>query len=205
MKYTHIAFDIDGTLIDSKYVCLQSLQDTMEAITGVRPSKEELDFTYALTSRNALKELHVPDVSAAQRLWDENYSRYEEAVVPFPGIPELLEELKGRGCSLGIITSQSRRDYAAGFARFPIAARFTTLVRSDEVAQPKPSPLPLLRYLELTGCSPAELLYVGDQEADLLCARGAGVDFALAGWGDPPRLTDWTYRLEKPEELLRYL
>lgn len=204
MKYTHIAFDIDGTLIDSKYVCLQSLQDTMEAITGIRPSKEELEFTYALTSWNALKELRVPDISAAQKLWDKNYSRYEKAVAPFPGIPELLEELKRRGCTLGIITSQSRRDYNSGFAHFPIAAHFTTLIRSDDVPEPKPSPLPLLRYMELTGCSRAELLYVGDQKADLLCARDAGVDFALAGWGNPKGM-DVELRLEAPEELLSCL
>lgn len=202
MKYTHIAFDIDGTLLDSKYVCLQSLQDAIEAITGTRPTKEELDFTYALPSRVALRELHVPDVDAAQRLWDHSYTKYEDAVIPFPGISELLEELNARGCMLGIITSQSRKDYASGFAHFPIAAHFTTLIRSDDVAQPKPSPLPLLRYMELTGCSPDELLYIGDQEADLLCAQGAGVDFALAGWGNPSAPWKVKYRFEKPRDVL---
>lgn len=205
MRYTHIAFDIDGTLIDSKYVCLQSLQDTMEAVTGVRPSKEELEFTYALTSWNALKELHVPDIPSAQRLWDKNYTKYEHSVAPFPGVPELLKELTARGCALGIITSQSRRDYEAGFAHFPIAAHFSTLIRSDDVPEPKPSPLSLLRYMELTGCSSDELLYIGDQEADLLCARDAGVDFALAGWGNPAAQWKVKYRFERPKDVLQYL
>lgn len=205
MRYTHIAFDIDGTLTDSKYACLQSLQDTVATLTGNRPSKEELFFTFALTSRNALKALHFSDLSATQALWDENYTKYEDTVVPFPGIPELLAELKRRGYSLGVVTSQSRRDYAAGFAHFAIAPYFTTLIRSDDVSEPKPSPQPLFRFMELAGCSPAELLYIGDQEADLLCAQGAGVDFAVAGWGDPEGRLKAGSRLEKPEDLLQYL
>lgn len=204
MRYTHIAFDIDGTLLDSRYACLRSLQDTLEAAKGVRPSQEELLFTYALPSRKVLEFFQFSDLSAGQDLWDKHYTKYEDTVRPFPGIPELVEELTRRGCSLGIITSQSRRDYAAGFARLPLAASFPTVIRSDDVAEPKPSPLPLLRYMELTGCSPEELLYIGDQEADLLCAKRAGVDFAFAGWGTPEGL-EAELQLDSPEELLGYL
>lgn len=34
MKYTHIIFDVDGTLIDTEYAILHSLQDTLKTITG---------------------------------------------------------------------------------------------------------------------------------------------------------------------------
>ena len=204
MRYTHIAFDIDGTLMDSRHACLRSLQDMLEAAKGIRPSEEELLFTYALSTRKVLEHFHFSDFSAAQELWHRHYLNYEHTVRPFPGIPELLEELTRRGRILGIITSQSHQDYAAGFAHSPLACRFTTVVRSDDVPEPKPSPLPLLRYMELTGCSPRDILYIGDQEADLLCARQAGVDFAFAAWGTPEGL-EAELRLETPEEVLRYI
>ena len=85
------------------------------------------------------------------------------------------------------------------------AAHLSVLVRAGETERPKPSPDPLLRFMELAGCRPSELLFVGDREGDLRCAQGAGVDFALAGWGNPTGQMDWTYRLEKPEDLLKLL
>ncbi len=204
MRYTHIAFDIDGTLLNSRYACLRSLQDALEEAKGIRPPESELLFTYALPSRVALEALQFSDLSAAQDLWDKHYTKYEDTVLPFPGIPELVAELNRRGCTLGIISSQSRRDYEAGFAHFDIARHFSTVILSDSMSEPKPSPQPLFRYMELAGCSPKDLLYIGDQNADLLCARGAEVDFAFAGWSGPEG-PEGTLRLESPEELLPYL
>lgn len=205
MKYTHIVFDIDGTMINSGYACLRSLQDTLEALTGSAPSREELAFTLGIPGIDALKQLGISDTSAAFQIWDRNLLKYWDTVTLFPGIPELLEELKRRGCELGIVTSQTRKEYAKDFAPLPVARHFTTLVRADDAPEHKPSPAPLFKFMELAGCGPAETLFVGDQEGDLCCARGAGVDFALAGWSHPNVPSGWTYRLEKPADLLQYL
>ena len=34
MKYKHIIFDIDGTLIDTEYAVLHSLQETIKGLSG---------------------------------------------------------------------------------------------------------------------------------------------------------------------------
>ena len=34
MKYKHIVFDIDGTLIDTEYAVLHSLQETIKELSG---------------------------------------------------------------------------------------------------------------------------------------------------------------------------
>lgn len=205
MKYTYIAFDIDGTLTNSEYACIRSLQDTLVSLTGAAPAQEELAFSLGIPGVDTLKILGIPDIPSAFQLWENNLKKYWDTVSLFPGIPELLEELTRRGCHLGVVTSQTREEYEEGFAPLPIAHHFTTLVRADDAPEHKPSPVPLLKFMELAGCQPSELLFIGDREGDLRCARGAGVDFALAGWGNPDKLMDCTYRLEKPEDLLRYL
>ena len=205
MKYTHIAFDIDGTLTNSECACLRSLQDTLEALTGAAPAWEELTFSLGIPGEDTLKRLGLPDVPSALELWVDNLRKYQDTIAVFPGIPELLSQLEERGVKMGVVTSQTREEYEEGFAPFPIARHFTTLVRADDAPEHKPSPVPLLKYMELAGCAPSELLFVGDREGDLRCARGAGVDFALAGWGNPGGQMAWTNRLERPEDLLKYL
>lgn len=205
MKYTHIAFDIDGTLTNSEFACLQSLQDTLEQLTGSAPAKEALTFSLGIPGVDTLRQLGIPDIPAAFQLWEDNLRKYGDTITLFPGIPELLEELEQRGCRLGVVTSQTKSEYEEGFACLPTARHFTTLVRAGETARPKPSPDPLLRYMELAGCRPDKLLFVGDREGDLRCARGAGVDYALAGWGNPTGQMEADYRLEKPEDLLKLL
>ena len=50
MGYKQIVFDVDGTLIDTEYAVIHSLQDTIRAINGKIISDKEL--TFALGIRN---------------------------------------------------------------------------------------------------------------------------------------------------------
>lgn len=43
MKYKHIVFDIDGTLIDTEYAVIHSLIKTITEITGNTPRYEDLN------------------------------------------------------------------------------------------------------------------------------------------------------------------
>ena len=205
MRYPYIAFDIDGTLVDSEFSCLQSFRDTLEELTGVVYTNEELAFSQGIPGLDALKRMDLPDIPRAFQLWRENQAKYRDTITIFPGISELLEELIQQGCTLGLVTSQTREEYEEGFAHLPIAHYFTIPIRADDASGHKPTPAPLLRFMELAGCKPSQLLYIGDRESDLRCARGAGVDFALAGWGNPTEQLQVDYRLEKPEDLLRHL
>ena len=59
MGYKQIVFDVDGTLIDTEYAVIHSLQDTIRAINGKIISDKELTFALGITGENALRRLGV--------------------------------------------------------------------------------------------------------------------------------------------------
>ena len=69
MRYKHIVFDLDRTLIDTERAILPSLRDTLEELTGRHYEEQALTFTLGITGADALKRLGIADIPAALSLW----------------------------------------------------------------------------------------------------------------------------------------
>ena len=93
MKYKHIVFDIDGTLIDTEYAVINSLIKTITEITGRAPQYESLKFALGITGRNALELLKILDIEDALKRWDRNMKLLQHTIQPFQGIKECLQSL----------------------------------------------------------------------------------------------------------------
>lgn len=202
MKYQHIVFDLDGTLMDTERAILPSLRDTLLARTGKHYPEEELTFALGITGEDALKRLGVDDIDGALALWVDTMHRYQDAVTLFGGVQEVLKALRDSGVALGIVTSQTYEEFDHGFAPFGVSGYFQVAIRAEDTEEHKPAPAPLLKYMELSGARPEEVLYVGDSVYDSRCAQAAGADFALALWGTHDPAIPATHRLKSPNQLL---
>ncbi len=204
MRYKEIVFDVDGTLIDTEYAVLHSLQDTIYHFTGETPETESLTFALGLTGEDALLRLSIADVNLALTYWEQALKSYKDSVQVFDGIEMLLRDLTTKGFRLGIVTSKTREEFDADFACFDIERYFTTIICADDTAKHKPNPDPLVKYMEKSGCRRTDILYIGDSIYDRQCAEAAHCDFALALWG-AKREMDGVRAVAAPGDILHSL
>lgn len=205
MKYEQIIFDIDGTLIDTDYAILHSLQDTIKYLTGNTVPFDNLSFALGITGDNALKKLNVGDIPFALKLWDKNMEKYSDSVKVFNDIPDLLSLLMKSGYKMGIVTSKTRKELEQDFSKFGLNQYFGTVICADDTKEHKPFSAPLLKYAEISGGSRKRMLYIGDSEYDRECAKGAGIDFALASWGNHVTEIQVECVLKNPIDLLSFI
>lgn len=206
MKYKHIIFDIDGTLIDTEYAVIHSLIKTITELTGIIPPYEDLKFVLGITGRKALEQLKIQDIERGLKLWDINMKLYQHTIRPFQNIRKCLHFLSMKGYSLGIVTSKRHIEYQTDFEPLGLAKYFTSIICADDTDEHKPNAAPLLTYSAKTNTNIQDSLYIGDSIYDAQCAANAGMDFGLALWGN--NLSDpiqAAYYFKTPNDLVASL
>lgn len=200
MKYKHIIFDIDGTLLDTEFAGLHSLQDTARVYLNRHIPIEELTFALGIPGEVTLANLGIEDTEGANQYWNDRLLKYQQHVGLFDGISNMLDVLHRNGYGLGIVTSKTREEYETDFVPHGISHYFDIVICVEDSAKPKPNPEPLLAYLERAHISTKEAVYIGDTGYDSRCAHSAGVDFGLALWGcHNPNQIKSEYQFETPD------
>ena len=176
-----VAFDFDGTLVDSFALFLEVHNELAPHHGFARIEPGQVETLRQLDARALVRHLQVPGwrlpliVHQARRLMAARRTR----VAPFPGVVEALRELHAGGTRLALLTSNARatceqvlgpRDWAlfedtvCGVSLFGKAAKLARLARR-------------------AGVAPQRVLYVGDQLGDGEAAHAAGMAFGAVGWG----------------------
>lgn len=211
-RYQTVLFDLDGTLIDSVRLILDSYHHTL-ATHGLP----------ARTDEHWLKGLGTP-LRVQFRDWSHDPARLEALVLtyreynllhhdnriaPYPGVIHLMTAIRARGLGTGVVTSKNRDGAIRGLRVAGLAETIDTVVGADDVTHPKPHPEPVLRALERLGADPARTVFVGDSLHDMESGRSAGVATAAVLWGpfdrqhlSPSSPDHW---LEQPSDLLAVL
>ena len=133
----------------------------------------------------------------------------------FPGVRQVLEELRARGLKMGIVTQKGwgfeveglRVGASHELRELGIDGFFSTGVGFESVTNHKPHPEGVLLALERLGAEPGQCVVVGDTPADIGAARAAGCWSCLATWGIPAPYrshfqTEADFVIYNPEALL---
>ena len=147
MRYHHIVFDVDGTLLDTEEAILQSFQKTLREHAGIEKDLSELSFCLGITGAAALKRLETGHEEEILLQWKENLAALRDFVRVFDGIELLLKRLRADGFQLGVVTSRCRAEYERDFMRLGLDGYFDTVVCEEDTVCHKPEAEPLECYM----------------------------------------------------------
>lgn len=203
MRYKTMIFDIDGTLTDSAAAILYALRQAVLKITGKDYDEKELRFALGVPSHLAMKKLTGEHWEEAMAIGQNYYQEGLKNILLFDGIEDTIKKLHKKGTQLGIVTSKSRAEFQRSFFNYSIHPYFSHIICQDDMPYHKPDPQPLLACAKLFETELPLVLYIGDTISDSICAKNAGIDFALAGWGCPDHeAVPSDILLHNPSELL---
>lgn len=201
-----VAFDVDGTLIDTGEAIIGSLKRVLKEDLGKEYTAEELYFSFGIPGNVTLEKFGVADVEGSLAKWLGYMADFNDTIKVYEGIDDCLKSLKSADIKTGIVTSKSREEFMGNFVPLGLADYFDYVVCADDTTEHKPQPAPLLKLLELSGHSAGDIVYIGDTIYDKKCAEGAGVRFGLALWGAKcPEGIANEWALKTPEEVLEIL
>jgi len=186
MRFPFVLFDLDGTLIDSTRLIVESYHHTMKIHRGrTFPDAEWIQGLGTPLRVQFRRFTDDPDeiqrMIATYRDW--NLAHHDAMVSAFPGAVDAVKDLKTKGARLGIVTSKNRHGVERGLALCGFDGLFDDIVTSDDLEASKPDPAPVLAALQRLGASAASALFVGDSPHDIAAGRDAGTRTAACLWG----------------------
>lgn len=197
-----LAYDFDGTLVDTKEDIAFSVNRVREEL-GLPPLPPERIFGFIgrgvthLVTRS-LEGSGFDDLEQAIRLFRKHYRKHLlDRTRFYPQGPEVLSHFADR--RQAILSNKPVEFIERILERLGERHRFAAVVGGDSVENKKPHPEGLLRLMEDQGVTPPDVLLIGDSPIDIETGKNAGVATCGATWGlTPPE----TLRAAGPDYLI---
>lgn len=185
MRFQHVFFDLDGTLTDSGEGITESGLYAFRQLGLTPPERKEFRKMVGPPLSTGFSVLGVPQarIEEAIRLYREHYNRdgrYLNHV--YPGVVEMLKQLKRSGCRLYVATSKPEQLATEILSGFELSEYFEFIAGAtwDHSREGKDA---VLKYLlSLTGSTESTVM-VGDTHYDVIGAHKRNIPCAGVTWG----------------------
>lgn len=218
--FKYCLFDLDGTLTDSKEGIIRSVQYALKGFGIDEPDLTKLSVFLGPPLKKSFMEfygLSKEDAEKAVGLYRERFAPtgiFENSV--YPGIPEMLDQLKAKGMYLAVASSKPECYVRQILEHFDIEKYFDVIVGSEmdgRRSQKEEVVEEALKQLNVLTISVEErkssCVMIGDRKFDIQGAKahsltGVGVRFGYAAQGELEE-EGADYIAETVEELTGYL
>ena len=182
-----VAWDVDGTLIDSEPVHLSALL-AVSAAAGVDlsdlPDDEFVGVALPGVWRAVGDRFHGIDESHWTDRISAAYRSEVARLVPPPDACAAIRGVAALGLAQAAVSNSHRVVVEANLAALGVAGDIGVVVALEDVARPKPDPEPYLLAARQLGLDAAEMIAVEDSATGAASARAAGchvIGIAAAG------------------------
>lgn len=185
-----VAFDLDGTLIDSAATIVANVIACWQACGFPEPAPEDVKRIIGLPWEESVKAL-LPGAGAAEFASIKAYHeevrqgvrpRPPRSESPFPGALETLARLEQHDYLIGLVTSRSNHRLSELLEAQGFGGKFVTL-KTPDMGPGKPNPHLLIEAMDELGVARDRTVMVGDTTFDVLMARNAGASAVGVSWG----------------------
>lgn len=212
-EYSTYIFDLDGTLLDT----LGDLAASVNyALRSVGLPEHSIDDVRRFVG-NGVRLLMVRAIEGG----DSN-PRFEEAYVtfrshymehgldttqPYPGIMELLKELKARGKKIAVVSNKFY-DATQELVKHFFGEYVSVAIGERENIRKKPAPDTVLEAMRMLGVDKEGAVYIGDSDVDFNTAKNVGIPCVSVLWGFRDRefleSIGATTFITQPSQMLEY-
>ncbi|MCM3273874.1 pyrophosphatase PpaX [Paenibacillus elgii] len=179
-----VLFDLDGTIVDTNELIIQSFLHTFEGITAEPVTREHI---VPNMGRPLIEQMvffsgreQVDDLVQKYRTF--NIAHHDELVREFPYVRETVAKLHAAGVKLGVVTSKIRQTTEMGLKLMGLYDYFGTIVTVDDVEKAKPDPEGIHKAVRELGGDLSSALMVGDSHYDIEAAHNAGIPSVAVAW-----------------------
>lgn len=216
MKMKNVCIlDLDGTLVDTLDSLVISANKTMEEI-GLPPITRSQcrDFigngARYLVEQSILSGCDECDEALLDKATEiyirvfADHCMYQ--VVPYKGIPEVLDALKENGIRLAILSNKPHERTVEIAENYFGKGYFDYIQGQSDGVPRKPDPESMNYVIRKLGAKNENCIYVGDSDVDIITGKSANVATIGVSWGFRDRIVleeaQATSIIDKPEELL---
>jgi len=198
-----IVFDKNGTIVDQElfllslakarlqFLCEKTgtqVADLWEKAVGTDLKNKNIDHNGPLATAPQREEMLITASAIyqcgkswrdAKKIAQEVYDHADDSLKPsygcvlLEGVAETLRLLKSNGLKLAIATTDSHKRTEEALRFLGVAHLFDVIIGGDDVENSKPSPDMVLKACKQTGCTPDNVVVVGDSLSDMTMGRNA--------------------------------
>ena len=206
----HLAFDLDGTLVDSVGDLAASASELVSSLGGRSLGADEVALMVGegagVLVQRALDAAGLdPDTTGALARFLEIYDRrLLDTTVAYDGVQDMLL-MASRRARLSVVTNKPAAPSLRMLDALGLTGYFEVILGGDNAHGRKPNPA----VLHAATAGAEQVMLVGDSPIDYATAQAAGCAFAWARYGfgaqrfDEPPSTP--YQLERPSDLAAVL
>ena len=179
-KIKLIIFDLDGTLVESRFDIAQSTNFMRSQFSLPALEQKTVDSYIGSGLRELVRRaMSDPDTATLDKALGIFQSHYREHCLDktflYDGVREALELFHGLGRKLAVATNKKTDLSVKILAGLGVGALFGVVIGGDGKYRKKPDPEVLQVIMTQLGAAPGETAMVGDSSLDIQAGKNAGV------------------------------